>query len=168
MSTAYINLKTKEIIKSDNSEYINCDERLADIILLLNDKGYITKFSCSGHIEDLFYYEETIPIDKKSFLEENKDLELIRIEDDKILYRGIAWLGSNLYISFDKDYNFQELPKGYVIENDSNYTIRKYFPIQDENGKKYTLDEMKKNQDESIKDLYIWVKKLEYLNEKER
>lgn len=168
MADVYIDLRNKKIINSNDSKYIKCDEKIAEVVMLLNGKGYITNYSCSGHIDKLLYYEEEIPISEEKFLKNNKDLEIIKRENDKIIYRGSTWLGSNIYISFEKDYNFIKLPKGYFIENEGNYTIRKLIPTQDENGDKYTLEEMKKIQINSIVELFEWAKKLKSITKKER
>ena len=49
MNNKYIDKKTFEIV--DN--VFEVDEDIADIISILNKKGYYTKFCCSGHAKDL-------------------------------------------------------------------------------------------------------------------
>lgn len=158
MSDAYINLDTSEIITSQTKGYINCDEKIAKIILLLNKKGYITTNSCAGHIDKLLYYDEIIPINAKDFLDKNKELEIIRKNENEIIYRGIAWEGSNFYIAFKDEYKFPSLPQGFLLED--GLIIRKEFKLEDECGNKYTLKELKEIQDSSILELLNWVENL--------
>lgn len=163
MLTKYINLETFEI--TDNVDgFIECDAEIAELIALLNKKGYKTRYSSAGHFDRLFYYEDSKPVSEKSFFEENKELglEIIRVTDEKIIYRGLG-IESNLYISFDKEYNFSDLPEGFVFED--NNIIRIYFQLQDENGNKYTLNELKNIQKSAIEKLYKWAQNLVNINE---
>lgn len=43
-----------KIIRVDN--YFECDEKITEAILILNNKGYITDFCCSGHPGDITPY----------------------------------------------------------------------------------------------------------------
>lgn len=55
---AYVNLNTLDILekksplKESDGEYFECDEEMAGILIVLNQKGYSTLFSCSGHLYD--------------------------------------------------------------------------------------------------------------------
>ena len=55
---AFINLETFDILEKEapieslRAGYLECDEELAGILVLLNRKGYRTLFSCSGHLYD--------------------------------------------------------------------------------------------------------------------
>lgn len=55
---AFINLKTFDVLEKEGPEeafregYFECDEEIAGVVLLLNQKGYRTLFSCSGHLYD--------------------------------------------------------------------------------------------------------------------
>lgn len=165
-NNVYVNLKTNEIV-SNVPDYINCDKEISHIISILNAKGYITNASCAGHFDRLIYYEDSKPISEKNFFEENKELglEIIRVTETEIIYRGMA-IASSLYISFTKDYEFIDLPPGFNWED--NHIIRKYFKLEDELGNKYTLRELKNIQNDSIQELCEWSKSLVNLDEKKR
>lgn len=80
---AFVNLKSFDILEKadpeekDGSAYFECDEEMAGIILLLNRKGYRTRFCCSGHL-----YDEI----SDTCTEENADLSDTELRE---LYPGI-------------------------------------------------------------------------------
>lgn len=67
--------------KYNKDDYFECDELLAPTIYNLNSKGYITKNCCSGHIYP---------------------------EKQKRADGGISYIYDNLYIDFDKKYEFDK------------------------------------------------------------
>ena len=42
----------KDNIKMQRVVNFTCDEKIADAIIKLHDKGYYTLFSCSGHLDE--------------------------------------------------------------------------------------------------------------------
>ena len=79
---AYVNLNTFDILEKDNpkadsSGYFECDEEMAGIIRILNQKGYRTRFCCSGHL-----YDEI----SDTLTEENTDLSEAELKE---LYPGL-------------------------------------------------------------------------------
>ena len=91
-----------------NGELFECDELFAPAISILNKKGYITFYSCSGHIKPDFsitYSPKYRKIHKNYIIES--------------------------YICFNKETILPTLPKGYrydkIEEGDNFITIRKSF-----------------------------------------
>ena len=80
---AYINLNTLDILEKESpvpayrEGYFECDEEMAGILRVLNQKGYRTLFSCSGHL-----YDEI----SDTLEEENAELSE---EELRTLYPGI-------------------------------------------------------------------------------
>ena len=80
---AYINLNTLDILEKESpvpayrEGYFECDEEMAGILRVLNQKGYRTLFSCSGHL-----YDEI----SDTLEEENTELSE---EELRTLYPGI-------------------------------------------------------------------------------
>ena len=96
-------------------ELIKIDENIAETIVILNKKGYITIGSCSGHL---------------GFLNE-------------------------AYIQFKDNYNFETLPKGFIVRGYMNSIVCKEFELKD-------FGTMKRQADiwETAKDLLEWAESL--------
>lgn len=123
--------------KKCSGELFGVDELIAPSIILLNKKGYRTKFCCSGHIAP--------------------DEVVIFCEKYKKHYRNE---GIDSYITFEKNIKLPNLPKGYKFDNDNenpelNNTIRKNF-----NHRKNPKNLLKDIIDNSIL-LLEWVENLE-------
>ena len=91
------------------------DELIAEPVCKLCNKGYKTEYSCSGHPYADCYYEvvddgenvsenlDNTQIAKTCFLETN-NLAICKLD---------VCLSSEAYISFEKNYRFDTLPKGW-------------------------------------------------------
>ena len=149
----YIDLKKLEY----NDDIIEVDSEIADTILELNKKGYITKACCSGHSKIEFYpYEKEL--DKKEEL--LKSGNLIYDESDK-LYCVLPSITTTIYILFSKKYNFDKIPNGFTY-NIENQTISKTINLYDFSKNTYIrpndgiISDLKKSNEE----LLNWAKKL--------
>lgn len=112
----YIDLNTFEITNSPKG-YIHCDKEIADIIATLNKKGYKTTASCAGHNEIIYDLENQIKdIHELDRIKNDSCFKIYDIVDDKI-YVKCEIVGASTYITFDKDYNFEKIPKGFRYEN---------------------------------------------------
>lgn len=169
-------------ILSDNqdyrtqNDYFECDDLIAPAISLLNRKGYITTNCCSGHpfpsisaevSEEHPIYEEFKDLDTKIIWVEPSDKILSKIdwEFDEEKYQWFIIRQYNycgmFYVTFEKHYNFPELPEGaYINENNGGiYWDWDCYPEPSEN-----FDAMMRIY-EINKIFYEWVKKLPFLKE---
>ena len=94
------------------------DELIAEPLMMLCNKGYITNFSCSGHpfgdcsyklVEDESVQEEEVPTDyimRTPFLDTGA-VALCTIKPCSNI---------EMYISFESDHRFSSLPKDWLYE----------------------------------------------------
>lgn len=133
---AYLNLKTFELYNGSNikdylDEFIEIDELLAPIIVVLNQKGYHTDFSCSGHpFSDICEgtFGESF-FGKNCTLSDEEKLKKVagviygtvyceKTDDPQFPYRVVFENDAHkLYISFsDAKISFDELPDGFEFK----------------------------------------------------
>lgn len=109
------------------NDYFECDDLIAPAISLLNKKGYKTKFCCSGHP-----YANIEAAYTKDYPKAENDILLLRVEksenvqneykpDSKeypyyVIYKT-CYCNNNFYISFEKDYEFSNLPGDAFIDS---------------------------------------------------
>lgn len=157
---AYINKKDfsiREFVLMNkfipNDDYFECDDLIAPAIALLNKKGYKTTFCCSGHP---YPYIDSVLCDTLEITENYDVLEIKLAEEvkDKLInefgytkdevnnapYLSLCDLyyivytnnySSKLYVSFEDNYEFPDLPEIFCLdETDEFTTIRQ----------KYTMD----------------------------
>lgn len=173
----YLNLKTNKIHHDLDIEgrgpylkdYIEVDDMIAPVIKLLNEKGYTTTFSCSGHYEWTLYnggcsYEDlnNIPshiniLYKKKVFPDSNGNHLYSIiyesDDNRSLYIAFKY-GIGLWL------HNQELPEGFIwddinedCELDCKFCIRYHYKEKD-------FIPFIKEQVEVIEKLYNWAKEL--------
>ena len=53
-------MSNKDSVKIEIKKSIKVDPLIANAIKTLNEKGYTTKFSCSGHPDELYKYENNL------------------------------------------------------------------------------------------------------------
>ena len=99
-----MNNKTYEIV--DN--VFEVDELIADTISILNKKGNHTLYSCSEHVKDQRLYEKY-------------QIEKIDTINDSYLVDGnkfvlVPYSYTEIYIYFDSNYNFINLPEGFSLD----------------------------------------------------
>lgn len=144
----------------DHKDVFICDKAIANVIAILNKKGYKTIASCSGHykIEYYEYLKEDI-----SNLEEYKNNNRIIIkevrENDFDYWKEID--KTLMYILFDKIYEFNNLPEGFTIDNSRDKTCIEYvINFYDENNKHRTIKDVTREIENKSKELEEWVKLL--------
>ena len=154
MNHKYIDSNTFEIV--DN--VFEVDEDIAEVISVLNKKGYHTKYCCSGHIKDSRLYE----MYEKRKISDFEDIHLGYIinknkEEVDVL---MPYTFTAVYVMFDKNYNFAYLPKDfYICDGLDNYTIEKiidYYFLGVRKKSSEIYDEIKN----SNNDLLEWAQNL--------
>ena len=153
----YINKNTFEIV--DN--IFEVDEYIADTISVLNKKGYYTLYCCSGHSRDPRLYEK-YHIEKTDDCNYNT-IDAYVVDENTNSYNLLkAYTDTEIYIMFNKDYKFNNLP--YEFYKDDNNIIRSN-KINYYNGNKRKnwndIDKEIKNLNNILLD---WAKKLPSLN----
>lgn len=114
MNHKYINSETFEII--DN--VFEVDEDIAETISLLNKKGYYTKYCCSGHAKDPRIYELYNVKNNDNFELKNLGYVVNQKTDTYDILMPCTY--TSIYIMFDTNYNFNNLPSGfYKVDNDN-------------------------------------------------
>ena len=172
----FIDALSYEIISDEL--IIEVDPDIAEAISLLNQKGYRTKASCSGHALDLAYYKQVCDISLLDEEEIKKDYPEYYIVDktDKTFTLIAPKPATSIYIMFEQDYHFASLPEDFVKEPsfDNNLmewsktefdTIRKRIDYYENNVKRNPNDV----QQEILKYnnlLLDWVRKLPINNER--
>lgn len=172
----YINSKTYELDK----DIFEVDELMTDSIILLNKKGYKTENCCQGHYSQQIHKMKcnNDNIDEIIKINNLKEYDVIEKDGEYILY--FSDIDTRIYINFKSAYLFNNLPKGFnktkkwdenskkwVIDTSTNVSgIEKYINFYNNNQKK-NIDEIKKEIEQSNKDIYGWVKELPKTEEKE-
>jgi len=128
------------------------DNQIADIIILLNKKGYNTINSCAGHYKEDTTYKETVlknKITEEEFFKylSHYDLKFIDEDENNYYYEGKI-IGESTYIMFEKDIVLPFYPEGFDFDEIGNDVSRKLIFYHDEEK-----GQNKKNQ--SIIDLEI-------------
>ena len=172
----FIDSSTYEIIPDEN--IIEVDPDIAEVISLLNQKGYKTKASCSGHALDLSYYKQVYEI---SLLDEEKikkDYPEYYIVDktDRAFTLIVPKLATSIYIMFEQDYHFDSLPEGFVKEptwddslgdwSKSNFDIIRKRIDYYENHVRKNPNNVQKEIKKYNNLLLEWVRKLPKINER--
>lgn len=106
----YIDKNTFEV----NNDIIEIDTEIVDTIILLNKKGYKTKYCCAGHNDKTVHTRLLKASELEGDLLEKYDVGVmdVTVEKDKkrVYYRPSS---TDIYIMFDKDYKFKTLPEGF-------------------------------------------------------
>lgn len=88
------------------------DELIAYPLAILNNKGYITEFSCSGHKFIATSYlesEKTINPDSKIIFS-----EYAKEYDSICIYEYLP--SDEMYVLFEKEHNFKSLPDHWKLD----------------------------------------------------
>lgn len=95
------------------------DELIAEPVMKLCNKGYITNFSCSGHsYADMVYTIIEDEDDKKRVCEEDFFTIAPFLDSEAICVCGIDNKSEEeTYIAFEEDHNFKGVPEGWIYEN---------------------------------------------------
>ena len=127
--------------------YVAIDELIAPTIQVLNQKGYTTRFCCSGH-----------PLDDSLVIDSSKE---------KGYFEGGTFLGS--YIMFEEGITLPSMPLGFEASYNT-YTSRPRLVIKQNHEITNAFDDQyfEKSQKilETMKQLYQWALELpEYSDE---
>lgn len=165
----YISVKTFEI----DNDIFEVDDAIAETISILNKKGYHTTYSCSGHSEPQFQSIAYIPVKTiESFIEMNKDSKYYILGQQKVGNQDVYVIVTGfdyteVYISFDKEYEFSSLPHNFEYSTLGNHSsLSQMFDLFDENGNLLSEDEISDKLKQANEDLLNWAKSLEQLKNK--
>ena len=157
-----INLETYEII-DDNSKFIIVDSLIADTIVLLNKLGYKTTYCCSGHSfpqkKELFIKRDLCLLED---VKKENIYDIVEIRKDSFDYWH-EWKFTDIYISFDKKYDFVNMPEGFVIDDDNNCCMRCTVEFY-KDGKRKNINDIQEEIEKYNNILYDWAKKLPKIN----
>lgn len=152
---AIINTKNLSIL--DDKDLIIVDKNMASIIIKLNKLGYVTKYCCEGHFNGEYFYEQNY-WDNEYLKEAKSDKHCIITKENKDNFNFLSDRKStDIYIMFDKVYDFPNLPEGFVLEKD---VIRHQVSFLDENESHRTADSIEKEIIKYNKILENWVSNL--------
>ena len=144
----------------DHKDVFICDKEIANAVALLNKKGYKTIASCSGHYKIEFYEYLKEDISKLEEYKNNNRIIIKKIRENDFDY----WKEVDktiMYILFDKKYNFNNLPKGFELDNTREKTCVEYIiNFYDENNKHRTIKDVTREIESKSKELEEWVKLL--------
>lgn len=144
----------------DHKDVFICDKEIANALALLNKKGYKTIASCSGHYKIEFYEYLKEDISKLEEYKNNNRIIIKEIRENDFDY----WQEVDktiMYILFDKKYNFNNLPKGFELDNTREKTCVEYIiNFYDENNKHRTIKDVTREIESKSKELEEWVKQL--------
>lgn len=144
----------------DHKDVFICDKEIANAVALLNKKGYKTIASCSGHYKIEFYEYLKEDISKLEEYKNNNRIIIKEIRENDFDY----WQEVDktiMYILFDKKYNFNNLPKGFELDNTREKTCVEYIiNFYDENNKHRTIKDVTREIESKSKELEEWVKLL--------
>lgn len=157
-----INLETYEVI-DDDSKFIIVDSLIADTIVILNQLGYKTKACCSGHSfpqkKELFINQD---LDYLEDVEKENIHDIVEIREESFDY-WYEWTFTDIYILFNKIYDFLNLPEGFCVDDDNNCCIRCTVEFY-KDGKRKKIDDIHKEIEKYNNTLYEWARKLPKIN----
>lgn len=139
-----------------------CDKLLAPAVATLNKKGYKTFASCQGHykVEFYEYFDEDISLLEK--LRKDDHVIIKKIKENSVDY----WYEvkhTEIYILFDKKYDFDILPDGFNLEDSSDRTnIYHDISYYDENNIKRKRQDVEEEREKYCKILNKWADNLPY------
>lgn len=144
----------------DHKDVFICDKEIANVVALLNKKGYKTIASCSGHYKIEYYEYLKEDISNLEDYKNNNRVIIKEIRENDFDY----WLEVDktiMYILFDKIYELNNLPEGFIIDNSRDKTcIEHIISFYDENNKHRTIKDVTREIENKSKELEEWVKQL--------
>ncbi len=171
----YLNSNTYEVEQQKTSSNFEVDTLMAETISLLNHKGYKTLSSNAGHVyqyfirDGVYYSQEDLKTDNNgtSYLyvgcHNGTPVKYELISQDNInqenLTTGIFKVTFpiiKLYILFDKQYSFNDLPSGWYLYANDNTIICKI----DYNFDTLDFKELDSLITKANQDLLQWVREL--------
>lgn len=139
-----------ELVNSYFEDYFEVDPLIASSVMLLNEKGYITEMSCSGH------FHERLLLSDPCFEEEILDGCLQRKENSdgmfECLYQEKCTI-QNSFVRFYSEYDFESLPFDWHSKDNNRFLYHEY-------KTNLTEFEFYEQQIKGLKNLYEWVNSL--------
>lgn len=134
--------------------YIYADKDIVNTVALLNKKGYATRASCADHPT----IEFTQWGDEKENLDNYMYKILIKLENPEDFRKDIVIFQkveptTSVYVMFEKEYEFKDLPKGFINEG---RIIRKEIELFDENKNAYEYQSVMEKIEKANNDLFNW------------
>ena len=154
MNNNYVafNIKENKLYNEDDTVCIN--NNLYEVIITLNNKGYLTNLTDKARISKPFIISCLIhELVEKKLLNVNDD----NIEDIKKCIKSVDY--ESTIIEFKKDYKFKTLPKGFTYANKIlSYNLS---ALKNKKGLHIKeLLELDKENHKSLNELKKWVKSL--------
>ena len=113
----YVNLENYEVVDMPDG-YIECDAGIADVIAILNKKGYETYTSCAGHNKTEFYGPDEYKLSELERIKNNSKYIISKITDNYV-YARTESTATYIYIAFAKEYEFENIPEGFELKKPS-------------------------------------------------
>ena len=158
-----IDKHTFEIYK-DHPDVFICDYKIAPALAILNQKGYKTLASCSGHENRLrARVQENIDLD---FLEETKkDSRFIITKINNNSFEAIAYdQFTSIYIMFENVKDLPNIPEGFTKDDKSIKHLVMYY---DNDGKRYSSEYIESEINKYNNKLIEWANKLPLIERKD-
>ena len=115
-NNVFINSKTFDI----EPNVFACDKLIADSIKILNKKGYITNSSCEGHISFTWHEITNCDLSMLDIASNDERFIVLKVKENSFDYLTRSELTS-IYISFEQNYQFKDLPEGFNLEEKDKY-----------------------------------------------
>ncbi len=149
VNVCFLDKKTFE--KLDN--IIQVDKGICDTIRVLNQKGYRTFASCSGHNLLSKYFRQECDVDLLEGLYENESFKESIVVDktDKSFGLVTPVMISQIYIMFEKEYDFLLLPETFTYKDKTLESIVSYYKNQKRITSEELEQELKKRNDLLLK-----------------
>ena len=93
-------MSNKDSVKIEIKKSIKVDPLIANAIKTLNEKGYNTKFCCSGHPDELYKYENNLYHLGSYVTFDNDTLKII--DETKDIPRNWTYNGMGIYRFFEE------------------------------------------------------------------
>ena len=139
----FIHKNTFDVIRTDlsrimqSNDYFAVDELIAPTIQILNRKGYITEFSCSGH---------PFPYITEGYMNHDPERKIFETRDE---------YSAATYISFKEGIFLPHLPPGFVVDDGDDSQAKLVITKKYRNFNK-DFFEKARNILESMEELYKW------------
>ena len=135
---------------------ISVDELIAETLVLLCNKGYITEYSCSGHPYNSCQYTLIEEESSKSDLDAENHIAITDFEDTdaKFVCDIDSIIEDEAYISFFNEHNFNNIPGTWEY---SNKLLRKKIRAM-------TVLDFYQQVIDALRELTDWIHKLPDIN----
>lgn len=156
MNHKYIDLENYNILNKLN--FFEVDPLIANIISILNKKGYETKASCESHYKTEFVENFVADIEFLDEVKSNNHYIVRNIRKKDFEYAGEI-CGDSIYILFSKLYDFNNLPDGFHLSDDKLQLSHDIY-YYNENDERISKIEFEKDKNKHLKFLLEWAKLL--------